>query len=86
MCIGVPGQIVSIADYEGIVETKGIQRKVNLFLVPEAQIGDFVMVHAGTAIQIMDAKEALATIELLEELFASEAGEEDEAGQTFARE
>lgn len=72
MCIGVPGQIISIEGKQGIIETKGIQRKVNLFLVPEAEIGDYVMVHAGTAIQIIDAEDAKATLELLEELLGNE--------------
>lgn len=72
MCIGVPGKIISIEGKEGVIETKGIQRKVNLFLVPEAQIGDYVMVHAGTAIQIIDAEDAQATLELLEELLGNE--------------
>ncbi|AZR72941.1 hydrogenase assembly protein HypC [Anoxybacter fermentans] len=72
MCIGVPGQIISIIRFEGIVETKGIQRKVNLALVPEAKVGDYVMVHAGTAIQIINNEEAQATLKLLEELVGDE--------------
>lgn len=74
MCIGVPGQIIEIDGGYGIVRTKGIQRKVNLMLVlPEASVGDHVLVHAGTGIQVIDVKEAILTLELLEELFNDDA-------------
>lgn len=74
MCIGVPGQIVELEGVNGIVETKGIRRKVNLMLVlPEVSVGDHVLVHAGTGIQVIDEKEAALTLELLEELFDDEA-------------
>ncbi len=76
MCIGVPGKIVSKNGIEGIVETKGIERNVNLILVPEAKLGDHVLIHAGAAIQLIDAKEAQLTLELLEELFIDEDGRE----------
>lgn len=69
MCVGVPGKIIKIEKFHGVVETKGIKRDVNLALVPEAEMGDYVMVHAGAAIQVMDEEEALATLEILEELF-----------------
>lgn len=72
MCIGVPGQLISLDGSEGMVDTKGIRRRVNTFLVPEAVVGDFVMVHAGSAIQIIDAEEAEETLALLEELLRDE--------------
>lgn len=72
MCIGVPGQIVEMTGDEGVVDIRGVRQKVNLFLVPEAQIGDFVMIHAGAAIQIMDAEAAAEVLELLEEMFGDD--------------
>lgn len=72
MCIGVPGQIVEMTGDEGVVDIRGVRQKVNLFLVPEAQIGDFVMIHAGAAIQIMDAGAAAEVLELLEEMFGDD--------------
>jgi hydrogenase expression/formation protein HypC len=72
MCIGVPGQIVQIIGHDGVIDIQGVRHKVNLFLVPEATIGDFVMVHAGAAIQIIDAEEAEEVLELLKEMFGDE--------------
>lgn len=69
MCIGVPGQIIQITGHDGLINIKGVQQKVNLFLVPDAKIGDFVMVHAGAAIQIIDPEEAEEVLELLREMF-----------------
>ncbi len=68
MCIGVPGMIVEIVETKGVVQSRGIQQRVNLTLVPEAKIGDFVLIHAGVAIELINQQEANATLELLEEL------------------
>ena len=75
MCIAVPGQIISINGSEGMLETRGIQSKVNLCLVPEAVVGDYVIVHAGMAIQVLDPDEARGTLELWEELLSDAEGQ-----------
>lgn len=78
MCLGIPGKIESIegADLErlGRVRFGGIARSVNLAYVPEAQVGDYVIVHVGFAISVIDEAEARKTFEYLEELgeFAEE--------------
>jgi len=72
MCLGIPGKIISIHQDGGIVEMGGVQRKVGLQLVPEAKPGDYVLVHAGFAIQVIDENEARETLSLLEELFNAE--------------
>lgn len=63
MCLGIPGELLEIVDPgsefpTGIVEFGGVCRRVNLACVPESQIGDYVIVHAGIAISRIDAEEA----------------------------
>lgn len=72
MCLGVPGRIVEAQDSElmrmGKVDFGGIIREVSLAYVPEADVGDFVIVHAGFAISQVDEQEAQETLDLLEEI------------------
>jgi hydrogenase expression/formation protein HypC len=73
MCLGVPGRIEAIDDSEpgmtmGKVSFGGITRRVCLACVPEAQIGDYVVVHVGFAISIVDQAEAESTLEFLERI------------------
>ncbi len=63
MCLGVPGRLVSWLDRDplmarGQVEFEGIRRECHLACVPEAEIGDYVVVHAGIAISLVNADEA----------------------------
>jgi hydrogenase expression/formation protein HypC len=68
MCLGIPGKIVSIAP-TGLAEVdfSGVRRAVSLLLCPEAQAGDYVLVHVGFAIQRLDPDEALETLKLFDE-------------------
>ena len=72
MCLGVPGRIVQIADENGIrmgeVDFGGITRRACLAYVPEAGVGDYVVIHAGFGISKVDAREARRTLELIQEL------------------
>ncbi|MFY9268372.1 MAG: HypC/HybG/HupF family hydrogenase formation chaperone [Candidatus Manganitrophaceae bacterium] len=74
MCLAVPGKILSISSDDepmmrtGRVEFGGIVKEVHLACLPEAKIGDFVIVHVGFAISIVDEKEALRVFEYLEKL------------------
>ena len=79
MCLAVPGQILDTTDIGasrvGNVRFGGVTRQAFLDFVPEAQVGDFVMVHVGFAISRVDAAEAQRTYELLERLgFLEEEG------------
>lgn len=71
MCLSIPGKLTSISAQLddtfriGKVSFGGIQREVNLSMVPEARIGDYVLVHVGVAIGIMDEAEAHKTMEYL---------------------
>jgi hydrogenase expression/formation protein HypC len=72
MCLGIPGEILEIHDDSGLrvgkVRFGGITREVCLEYVPEAEKGDFVVVHVGFAISRIDAEEAARTYQMLEEL------------------
>jgi len=70
MCLAVPGKIVSIEGddpilRDGKVNFGGIVKRVNLSLVPEAKIGDYVIVHVGLALSIVDEEEAKQVFEFL---------------------
>ncbi len=65
MCLAIPMKVISIEDYEGIVELGGLRRKVNLQLLAKVGVGDYVIVHAGFAIQKLDVKKAEETLSFL---------------------
>ena len=67
MCLAVPGKVVSIDGDTGNIDFGGVTRQANLTMV-EANIGDWVVVHAGFAIETMDEEEALETIKLWNEV------------------
>lgn len=72
MCLAIPGKVLTKENIGGVevgqVQFGGITRQVALGFVPEAQVGDYVMVHVGFAISRVDADEAQRTYELLREL------------------
>jgi hydrogenase expression/formation protein HypC len=68
MCLAIPAQIKSINGVEGQVEIGGVGRTISLWLTPEAQVGDYVYVHTGYAISVVDEAEALESLRLLREL------------------
>lgn len=70
MCLAIPVKIVEIKGSMGVVEFSGIKRDIGLQLLPDAKVGDYVLLHAGFAIQKLDLEEAAETIRLLEEISA----------------
>jgi len=68
MCLAIPAQIKSISGVEAQVEIGGVGRSISLWLTPEAQVGDYVYVHTGFAISVVDEAEALESLRLLQEL------------------
>jgi hydrogenase expression/formation protein HypC len=60
--------VESINGFVGEVEVGGVRRKISLHLVPEVKVGDYVYVHTGFAISIVDEEEAQQTLQLLREL------------------
>lgn len=87
MCLAVPGKILSIDDAGGLrqarVQFGGITRAASLELVPEAQVGDYVLVHVGFAISRIDEKEARQTLEDLETMarLSEELGPDEASGR-----
>jgi len=67
MCLAVPAEIKSIEDHSATVDYGGVSRKANISLV-DAKVGDYVIVHAGYAIQVLDKEEAEKTLEIFKEM------------------
>jgi hydrogenase expression/formation protein HypC len=65
MCLAIPAKIESITAGKATVALDGSRTNVTLALVPEAKVGDWVLVHAGLAITTLDEKEALETYDIL---------------------
>jgi len=68
MCLAIPALIKVIEDKEAEVEIGAISRRISLWLTPEAKVGDYVLLHTGYAINILDQEEAEETLNLLEEI------------------
>ena len=75
MCLAIPALIKSIEDKEAEAEIGGTTRRISLWLTPEAKVGDYVLLHTGYAINILDQEEAEETLRLLEEI--AELAEEE---------
>ena len=78
----VPAKVIEKKDMVATVEVEGIRRDISLMLLPEANEGDYILMHAGFAIQVIDEEEAKITTELLKEVLgtnepASERNETD---------
>jgi hydrogenase assembly chaperone HypC/HupF len=68
MCLGLPARVVSIEGNIGNVEMMGVTNKVSIELLENVKVGDYVLVHAGCAIQVLDEEEALKTIDIFNEI------------------
>ncbi len=65
MCLAVPMRIEAIEGEMALVELGGVRRRVSLLFTPEAQVEDYVIIHTGFALSVLDEEEALETLELL---------------------
>ena len=72
MCVAVPALVVSLNGSEAEVDIEGVRRKTSIYLTPEAKVGDYVLMHAGFAIKIIDLQEARETIDLLRQINAAD--------------
>ena len=65
MCLAIPMQIKTIEGINAVVNAGGVEKGIRVDLVPHARVGDFVLVHAGFAIAIVDEEEANRTLEYM---------------------
>jgi hydrogenase expression/formation protein HypC len=78
MCLAIPAKVTSVKEDQAQVDFgEGVLREVNMTLV-NAKVGDYVLVHAGYAIQVVDEKEALETIRLWNEILEAETVRNEE--------
>jgi hydrogenase expression/formation protein HypC len=66
MCVAVPAKIITVSGINALIESAGVKKEIDISLVPEVSEGDYVIVHAGFAIQIVDGEEAKKILELFE--------------------
>lgn len=80
MCLGVPGKILRIYEDNSIkmseVDFNGVTMKVCLETTPQAKVGDYVIVHAGFAINLLEESDALETLSMLDEI--AKLGEQEQ--------
>ena len=67
MCLAIPAKIVNIEDGIGTVDMAGVQKKVSLILLEDAQVGDYIIVHAGFGIHKIDEEVAMESLRILRE-------------------
>jgi len=83
MCLAIPGKIISLTgddplERTGRIDFSGIVKEINLAFVPEAAVGQYVLVHAGFAIALVDEAEAEETLRLLEQTLAPDSADEED--------
>jgi len=84
MCLGVPGKILEIYQKQGLrmaqVDFSGVKREACIEHVPEAEVGDYAIIHVGFAISLLSEEEAQETLDLLRQVIAAgEMEDEDHA-------
>lgn len=78
MCLAVPMRITAVDGVQATITVEGLEQRCSLMLVPEADVGDYVLVHAGFAISVLDEDDAQQTYDLLREI---DACAEDDDGR-----
>jgi hydrogenase expression/formation protein HypC len=68
MCLAIPALVESIDGGKAIVSIEGVRLEISIQLTPEAEVGDYVLLHTGYAISILDETEALQTLEMLRQV------------------
>ena len=71
MCLAIPSRIVRIDDGMAVIDVDGVRREVSLLLLEDARVGDWVIVHAGFAIQTIDEQAARETLQILRDTAAA---------------
>lgn len=71
MCLAIPSKIIRVDKDIATIDVSGVRREASIVLVEDVQVGDYVIVHAGYAIQKIDEDAAMETLKILGEVFAS---------------
>lgn len=64
MCVAIPAKVIEIYEHESLVDFGKIKKKVNTFFIEDIKIGDYVLIHAGCAVEKISEEEAIETIKL----------------------
>jgi len=75
MCLGIPMRVIEKNGADAIAESGGVKKNIRLDLIEGVDIGDYVLIHAGYAIEKLDTGEALETLELLRQVYRAGRGE-----------
>lgn len=67
MCLAIPARIAHIDGIMGVIDLEGVRREISLILCPEAEVGQYALVHAGFAISVIDEEQARLGLETFEE-------------------
>ncbi len=86
MCLAVPSKIIHIENDMATIDVEGIHRQVSVLLLEDAQVGDYVIVHAGFAIQRIDEAAAAETLDLLRQAMGLTPPEDEANGSGGASE
>jgi hydrogenase expression/formation protein HypC len=85
MCLGIPGKIIARQDNNDLpmarIDYGGVIKEACLVYTPEAKVGDYVIVHVGFALNVLDEKEAMETLDLFRQMDAAAQMEEAEKAQ-----
>ena len=76
MCLAVPMRVVTIDGDTAVCEIDGVRREANIMMVEEVEVGDFVLIHAGFAMEKLDEADAEETLDLFRQILADGGGGE----------
>ena len=80
MCLAIPAKVIKIEGPKATVEMAGVSRETSIAMLSNIQIGDYVLIHAGYAIQRLDEDEALETLRMFDQIAAAVELEEAQRG------
>ena len=72
MCLAVPAKVITIKDNIATAELEGVRVEASLAMLPDVMVGDYILIHAGYALQCIDEQEALITLEYFDQMKAAE--------------
>jgi hydrogenase expression/formation protein HypC len=78
MCLAIPALVKTVEGEQAVVDIEGVTREVSLALTPDARVGDYVLLHTGYAISVIDEAEARETLDLLRQMAGTDAAGGDE--------